>query len=112
MVEVRQLAILAAHAAPAVEHEDDLLVAFVLVLPDDGRALAGRGLPVDLPQAVAFAKLPQLVELQAQAAALPLAHTELAEPVVHRQQLRAVEPGEVRVDPGAVVHLEQAPGAP
>lgn len=57
MVEVRQLVVLAAHAAAAVEQEDNLLVTLVLVLASDGRALAGSGLPVDLAQGVAITKL-------------------------------------------------------
>ena len=57
MVEVRQLVVLAAHAPAAVEQEDYLLVAFVLVLAGDGGALAGSGLPVDLAQGVAITKL-------------------------------------------------------
>ncbi|MNQ86508.1 hypothetical protein D3C85_1017040 [compost metagenome] len=100
VVEVRQFAVLAAHAPAAVEQEDDLLVALVLVLAGDRRALAGGGLPVDLAQAVAVAEFAQLVKLQAQTAAWPLAHAELAEPVVDRHQLRAIQAGEVRVDPG------------
>lgn len=58
VVEVRQLAVLAAHVLPAVEHEDDLLVAFVLILAGNRCALPGGGFPVDLAQAVALAKLP------------------------------------------------------
>ena len=103
-----EFAILAAHASAAIEHEDDLLVALVLVLAGNGRALAGGGFPVDLAQAVAFAEFAQLMKLQAQAATLALAHAELAEPVVDRQQLAAVEAGEVGVDAGVVDHVEQA----
>ena len=104
VIEVRQLIILAAHVPAAVEHENDLLISFVLVLPGNRRALAGGGFPVDLAQAVAFAKFAQLMEFQAQAASLSLAYAELAEPVVHRQQLAAVEAGEVGVDAGRVGH--------
>ena len=95
-----QIAILAAHAPAAVEQEDDLLVTFVLVLAGDRRAFARGGLPVDLAQGVTIAELAQLVKLQAQAAAWSLAHTELAEPVVHRHQLAAVDAGKVRIDAG------------
>ena len=48
VVEMSQIAILAAHAPAAVEQEDDLLVPFVLVLAGDRRALARSGFPVDL----------------------------------------------------------------
>ncbi|MNR63174.1 hypothetical protein D3C85_1853940 [compost metagenome] len=48
------------------------------------------------------------MKFKAQPATLPLAHAELAEPVVHRQQLAAVEAGEVGVDAGAVDHVQQA----
>ena len=64
MVEVRQVAVLAAHAAAAVEQEEDLLVAFVLVFAGDRRAFASGGLPVDLAQGVAVAEFAQLVELR------------------------------------------------
>lgn len=106
MVEVRQFIVLAAHPASAIEHEDDLLVALILVLTGDGRTLAGGGLPIDLAQAVAFTEFAQLIELQAQAAALALAHSQLAEPVVDRQQLPAIQSSEVRVNPGAVANLQ------
>ncbi|MCY1536062.1 hypothetical protein D9M68_714990 [compost metagenome] len=112
MVEVREVAILAAHAAAAVEKEDDLLIALVLVFAGDRRALASCGLPVDLAQRVAVAEFPQLVEFQAQATTRPLTHTELAEPVVHRLQLGAVEAGEVRVDAGLAGQVECAPLIP
>ncbi|MNP37236.1 hypothetical protein D3C76_1306730 [compost metagenome] len=69
----------------AVEHEDDLLVALVLILPGNRRALAGGGFPVDLAQAVALAKLAQLMEFQAQAPSLFTTDAKLAEPVVHRE---------------------------
>ncbi len=112
MVEVRQLVVLAAHAAAAVEQEDDLLITFVLILAGDGGALACGGLPVDLAQGVAVAKLAQLMELQAQAATGTLAHAELAEPVVHRLELRAVEAREVGVDAALTLELQHAPGLP
>ncbi len=57
MVEMRQVAILAAHPTAAVEHQHDLLVALVLVLAGDRCTGACGGLPVDLAQGVAFAKL-------------------------------------------------------
>ncbi|MCY1420746.1 hypothetical protein D9M71_363790 [compost metagenome] len=85
MIEVRQLIILATHVPAAVEHENDLLIAFVLIFPGNRRALACGGFPVDLAQAVALAKFAQLMELQAQAPPLFLADAKLAEPVVHRQ---------------------------
>ncbi|MCY1186377.1 hypothetical protein D9M73_272440 [compost metagenome] len=58
MIEMRQLTVLAAHASTAIEHEDDLLITLVLVLPGNRCALARGGLPVDLAKAVAFAKFP------------------------------------------------------
>ncbi|MNL62006.1 hypothetical protein D3C87_1859870 [compost metagenome] len=58
MVEVRQFIVLTAHAPAAIEHEHDLLVTLVLILPRNRCALAGGGFPVDLAQAVAFAKFP------------------------------------------------------
>ncbi|MNK83129.1 hypothetical protein D3C87_1029280 [compost metagenome] len=85
VIEVRKLVILTAHAATAVEHEDDLLVALVLILPGYRCALPSSGLPVDLAQAVALAKFAQLMKLQPQATALSLAHAELAQPVIHSQ---------------------------
>ena len=83
VVEMGQFIILAAHALAAIEHEHDLLVAFVLVFPGNGRSLAGGGFPVDLTQAVTFTKLAQLVKFQAQPSPLMLAHAQLAQPVIH-----------------------------
>lgn len=108
MVEVRQVAVLAAHAAAAVEQEEDLLVAFVLVFAGDRRAFASGGLPVDLAQGVAVAEFAQLVELQAEAAALAAAYADLVEPVVDRHQFGAVEAGEVRVDAGLAACFQVA----
>ena len=85
VIEVRQFIVLTAHASATVEHEDDLLVAFVLIFAGNRCALAGGGFPVDLTQTVALTKFTQLVKLQPLAATLPLAHAELAEPVVYRQ---------------------------
>ena len=52
------------------------------------------------------------MKLQTQAAAWPLAHTELAEPVVHRHQLAAVDTGKVRVDAGFTACRQVTPGLP
>ena len=65
VIKMGKFVILAAHVLAAIEHEHDLLVAFVLVFPGNGRSLAGGGFPVDLAQAVTFTKLPQLMKLQA-----------------------------------------------
>src|SRR5690606_9685733 len=112
VVEVRQVAVLAAHASAAIEQENDLLVAFVLIFAGDRGALARRRLPVDLPQGVAVAEVAQLVEFQTEAATRALAHAELAEPVVHRHQLCAVQTGEIRVDAGLAGQFQVAPTAP
>ncbi|MNY29543.1 hypothetical protein D3C86_1635920 [compost metagenome] len=85
MVEMGQFVVLAAHAPTAVEQHKDLLVAFFLVFTGNRHAVPGRGFPVDLTQAVAFAKLAQLMKLQALATAWLLAHAQLHEPVVHGQ---------------------------
>ncbi|MNC57503.1 hypothetical protein D3C75_1071690 [compost metagenome] len=108
MVKMRQFSVLTAHVPAAVEHEDNLLITLVLILPGNRRALAGGGFPVDLAQAVAFTEFPELMELQAQAATLFLAHTELAEPVIHSQQLTAIKAGKVGIDAGVVRRVEQA----
>ncbi len=100
MIEMRQFAILAAHVSSTVEHQQYLLVAFVLILPGDRHALARGGLPVDLSQDVAFAVLAQLVKLHAEPAAWLLAHAEPAQPVVHCHQWSTMQAGEVRVDAG------------
>ncbi|MNQ94021.1 hypothetical protein D3C85_1095150 [compost metagenome] len=92
----------------AVEHEDDLLIAFILILPGNRGTLAGGGFPVDLAQAVAFTKFAQLMEFQAQAPSLFLAYAKLAEPVVHRQQLPSIQTGEIWVDAGGIGQVEQA----
>src|SRR3546814_6054223 len=69
--------------------------------------MASGGFPVDLAQAVALAKFAQLMKFLPLAPSLALADTQLAEPVVHRQQLTVVEPGEVRVDAGVVDCVQQ-----
>ena len=79
MVEVREFRVLATHASATIEHEHDLLIAFILIFAGTRGALAGGGFPIDLPQAVALAKLAQLMKLQAQPASLPLAYTKLVE---------------------------------
>ena len=57
------------HLPPAVQQEDDLLVALLLVLARHRPAQPRGGLPVDLAQRVALAVLAQLVELEPFAAA-------------------------------------------
>ena len=112
MVEVRQLTVMAAHASAAVEHEQDLLIALVLIFPRNGRAVPGRGFPVDLTQAVAFTKFAQLVKLQAQSPTRLLANADLPKPVFDAQQLPVLQPGEIRVHPDGVVVGHIMPGRP
>ena len=61
-------AFVGAHPAPAVEQEDDALVALVLVLANDRAAVAQRRLPVDVADRVAGAVVGELLEVGAAAA--------------------------------------------
>ncbi|MNZ98942.1 hypothetical protein D3C78_1182490 [compost metagenome] len=112
MVEVREVAVLAAHAPSTVDQEEYLLVAFVLVFAGDRRALARGGFPVDLAQGVAVAEFAQLVELQAEPAALSGAHADPVQPVIHGHQLGAVDAREVGIDAGFVAGFQIASAAP
>ena len=100
MVEVREVAVLAAHASATVEQKDNLLVAFVLVFAGNWRAFARGGFPVDLAQGVAVAKFAQLLEFLTQATPLLLTHAKLAEPVVYAFKAGVIQAGEVRIDTG------------
>ena len=86
LVEVRTTIIPVSHASARVEQKDHLLVFFILVIPGDELALAGTGLPVDLPLAVALAKLPELKELVACATTLLSPDADLAQAIVCREQ--------------------------
>ena len=55
MVDARDAVALAAHAAPGVDREDDVLVRLGLVLAHDEVVAARGGAPVDMPDLVADA---------------------------------------------------------
>src|SRR5512135_26618 len=96
---MRQLAVLGAHAAAAIEQQHDGLVALFLVLARYELHPACGRLPVDLALYVALAVLAQLVELEALAAALALQHADARQAVVGREQRVPGDRGEVRIDP-------------
>jgi len=48
------------------------------------------------------------MKFQPQTAPLTLTNAQLAQPVVHTQQLGAVEPSEIRVDAGGIAHFDKA----
>src|SRR6516165_5008287 len=99
VVRAGQAALARAHALTAVQHEDDLLIALVLIFPRDELSKARRRLPVDLPRAIALPVFAQLVKLQSLAAAAALEHADLREPVVAREQCVLGDLGEVRIHP-------------
>ena len=104
VIEVRQRALgrrdrrlARAHSLPAIEQEDDALVALVLVFARDQLAGARRRLPVDLPGRVANAVIAQLQEVESLAAPPPLQHADLREPMIGGEQRVLRDLGEVRV---------------
>src|SRR5262249_22297549 len=86
IARTRQAALAGAHALTAVEHEDDMLIALVLVLPRDQLSETRCRLPVDLPRAIALPVLAQLVKLQPLTAAAALQHADLRKAVVACEQ--------------------------
>src|SRR5665213_2009267 len=91
------------HARTAIEEEDDLLVAFILVFPRDELAVARARFPVDLAGRIALPILAQLLEFHALAAPGALQKPNLFEASVEHQQRVVRNAGEVRVDPHAAL---------
>jgi hypothetical protein len=76
----------AAHATPAIQHENHLLIALILVFFGDKPTVPGSGLPVDLPQAVTGTVFPQLMKVTPLTTALASVDSHPTQSMVGRQQ--------------------------
>ena len=101
VVEMRHRSVLGAHALSAIEHQHDLLVALVLVLPGDEPSGPCRGAPVDLAWRVVLPVVAELVELQSLTAPASLQDADLREAIVGGEPRVMHDSSEVRVDANA-----------
>src|SRR5690606_39545791 len=91
-----QLPILGAHPASAVQHQDDLLVAFILELPGNQLQPPGGCFPVNLADRVIRTIFPELMELPALTTARPRTDPQPGNLIVLGQQTKTGDRCKIR----------------
>src|SRR6185295_13704725 len=86
------------HPPPAIDQQEQLLTALLLILTHDRTAALRERFPIDRAHVVSVHVLAQRLELRLAAAAAQLAHAEIAPTLARRERERARKIRERRLD--------------